>query len=516
MNAIMSATHILTILALLPLVGSILIGLVRPLRKHAAVLGLVFSGATFVLALWALSQFDMSQGSAIQLGEYATWIPALGVSWALGVNALGLAMILLATFIVPLVLLASRDEIDEDKHAGFTALVLSLEFFMVLIFAARDVFLFYVVFEAMLIPVYFLIGRYGGDNRRAAALKFLLYSLAGGLIMLGGIVGLYVYGPGGETAFLIDSLVGNIDASAGAMNLMFVCFMIAFAIKAPMVPVHTWLPDTAEQATPGTSVLLIGILDKVGTFGMITLCLPLFTDSVSSARTVILVLALISIIYGGLTAIGQDHLYRLISYTSISHFGFMVLGIFIGSQIAAVGAMVYMVAHGLSIAGLFLVTGFLAQRTGTLKISEMGGMQRVTPLIAGTFLISGLASIALPGLSGFVPEWMVLTGTFSVCTACGIIAVFGVVIAALYVMLPYQRVFTGAPTAERMNDADLNIREKVVLIPVIAAMFLLGFLPGALVNVLNPIGEQIHSATTVETATSAQATVTTALEGSVK
>ena len=280
-------------------------------------------------------------------------------------------MILLAAFLVPIVLLASWGEVPADRQALFSGLVLVLEAFMVVIFAARDVFLFYICFEAMLIPVYFLIGGFGGPGRRRAALKFLLYSLAGGLVMLLGVMALLVYGPGGETAYHLDTLAAGIAAPTGVRRWIFASFFIAFAIKAPMVPLHTWLPDTAEQATPGTSVLLIGVLDKIGTYGMISLVLPLFPEASAWAAPVIVVLAVVGIIYGGLAAIGQDHLYRLISYTSISHFGFMVLGIFVGSQVAATGAMVYMVAHGLSIAGLYLVTGFLARRTGTVSILSL-------------------------------------------------------------------------------------------------------------------------------------------------
>ena len=492
MQATMSDFPILTTMALVPLVGALLL-CVPALRRYARYLGLGFSLAVFVLGIYAAKLFDVGASGSVQLGELHAWIPAFGASWALGVNGMGLSMLLLAAFLVPLVLVASWGEIPADRQASFNALVLFLEAFMVVIFSARDVFLFYIVFEAMLIPVYFLIARFGGENRRGAALKFLLYSLAGGLIMLVGVVALFVYGPGGEQAYLIDNLAGNIAGSDNVQHLIFLSLFIAFAIKAPMVPVHTWLPDTAEQATPGTSILLIGVLDKIGTFGMIALCLPILPEASRWAAPVILVLAVISIIYGGLVAIGQDNLYRLISYTSISHFGFMVMGIFIGSQIAATGAMVYMVAHGLSIAGLYLTTGFLVRRTNTASIKELGGMQRVTPLIAGTFLVSGLASIALPGLSGFVPEWLVLTGTFTVSTALGICAVFGVVIAALYVMLPYQRVFTGAPAAARVGTPDLDLRERIVIAPVIIAMLVLGFLPAVMTDVVDGVAEEVET-----------------------
>ena len=482
---------VLTVMVLVPLAGALLLWLVPPLRGLARQVGLVFSLGALGVGIWALTLFDPGRGADIQLAEVHPWIPVLGISWALGVNALGLAMLLLAAFLVPVVLLASWGEVPADRQGFFTGLVLALEAFIVVIFSARDVFLFYVCFEAMLVPVYFLIGRFGGPERRRAALKFLLYSLAGGLVMLIGVVALFFYGPHTPTNYLIDSLAGAMTAPPTVARWIFVSFMVAFAIKAPLVPLHTWLPDTAEQASPGTSVLLIGVLDKIGTYGMIALVLPLFPEAATWAAPTMLVLAVIGIIYGGLVAIGQDNLYRLISYTSISHFGFMVLGIFIGSPVAATGAMVYMVAHGLSIAGLYLVTGFLARRTGTVAISELGGIARVMPLVAGTFLVSGLASIALPGLSGFVPEWMVLTGTFSRSVVLGVVAVAGVVIAAVYVFLPYQRVFTGAPDAERVGSADLDGRERLVLVPIIAAMLLLGLAPGALTDALDGVAEQV-------------------------
>ncbi|WP_172119845.1 NADH-quinone oxidoreductase subunit M [Actinomyces faecalis] len=517
MQTLAASFPVLTVMVLVPLAGALLLALVPPLRAQARAIGLLFSLATLGVGVWAAAQFDVAQGSTVQLAETRSWIASMGVSWALGVNGLGLAMLLLAAFLTPIVLLASWGEVPADRQALFTGLVLALEAFVVVIFAARDVVLFYVCFEAMLIPVYFLIGHFGGENRRRAALKFLLYSLAGGLVMLVGVVALYVYGPGGESAYLLDNLVGNLSASTSVERWIFVSFFIAFAIKAPMVPLHTWLPDTAEQATPGTSVLLIGVLDKIGTYGMIVLVLPLFPEASRWAAPVVLVLAVIGILYGGLAAIGQDNLYRLISYTSISHFGFMVLGIFVGSSVAAAGAMVYMVAHGLSIAGLYLATGFLARRTSTVQVSELGGMGRVLPLTAGTWLVSGLASIALPGLSGFVPEWMVLTGTFSQSVALGVVAVLGVIIAAVYVLLPYQRVFTGAPAATRVGSPDLDGREKIVLVPVIAAMLALGLAPAFLTDVLAPVADSVSTTMSEDSApVSASAVAPTFSEGITK
>lgn len=525
MQTIAAPQPLLSLMALLPLAGALLLWAVPPLGRLARPLGLLVSLGVLGLGIRVLTLFDASQASTVQMAETRQWIPALGAHWALGVDGLGLAMLLLGAFLTPIVLLASWGDVPADRQARFTGLVLCLEAFIVVIFAARDIFLFYVCFEAMLLPVYFLIGTFGGPGRRRAALKFLLYSLAGGLVMLVGVVALMVNsipapdpttGISSGPSLLISDVAANLQVSQGAARWIFLSFFLAFAIKAPMVPVHTWLPDTAEQATPGTSVLLIGVLDKIGTYGMIALVLPLFPEASRWAAPVILVLAAVSIIYGGLVAIAQDHLYRLISYTSISHFGFMVLGIFVGSQVAANGAMVYMVAHGLSIAGLYLVTGFLARRTGTVLISELGGMARVTPLVAGTFLVSGLASIALPGLSGFVPEWMVLTGTFSVSTALGGVALAGVVIAAVYVLVPYQRVFTGAPDASRTGTPDLEGREKLVLVPVIAAMLALGVAPAVLTSTLDGVAEQVSTTVSRQAAGDAATSASSATEGITK
>ena len=298
-------------------------------------------------------------------------------------------MILLALALVPLVLIAGWDE-NEDRGA-YPALVLALQAFMVLIFAAFDLAVFYFAFEAMLIPLYFMIGRYGvGDEaaRHKAAMKFLLYSLFGGLIMLGGVLFIWALGSSTQSNtvafFRMDTLAALLpNLSASVQMVVFVSFMVAFAIKAPMVPVHTWLPDTAAVARPGTSVLLVGVLDKIGTFGMITMCLQLTPGASASAKWAMCVLAVISILWGGLSANGQNDIMRLVSYTSVSHFGFMVLGIFIGSEIALVGAMFYMVAHGVSIAAMFLLSGWLSKRGGTQDMRDYVGMQRVTPVLAG-------------------------------------------------------------------------------------------------------------------------------------
>ncbi|WP_420110679.1 NADH-quinone oxidoreductase subunit M [Pseudactinotalea sp.] len=499
----------LTVLILVPALVAALVWLVPPLRRLARPIGLITSALVLAGAVALAVGFDIDAAADIQFAQVASWIPDFGASYAVGINGLGLVMVLLATLLVPVVIVAGWNEVRlpaglEDsaegaarkaldyRRAGWIALILVLEALMIAVFAARDIFVFYVVFEAMLIPVYFLIGVYGGPNRRYAAVKFLLYSLAGGLIMLAAVVAYFILGTDqGPQAFLLDNVASAVAMAPTTEMLIFLGFFIAFAIKAPIWPVHTWLPDAAQQAPPGTSTLLVGVLDKVGTFGMIALCLPLFPNAAAAAAPVIIVLALISILYGGMLAIGQSDLMRLIAFTSVSHFGFIVLGIFVGSSTAVTGSMIYMVAHGVSTAGMFLVAGFLTQRGGTQDLGSYSGMQRITRVLAGTFLVSGLASLALPGLSGFVPEYLVLLGTFEIAPWMAIVAVLGVVLAALYILMAYQRIFTGPPSEAHAGMADLNGREKTVMGVLIAAMLVLGFYPAPVLDVLTPLSETV-------------------------
>lgn len=492
----------LTLLIVLAAVAALVLWLVKPLHKSAMPFGLAVSVVIFALFAVALTGFDFGAAGQTQLAETYSWIPAIGVSIAWGANGMGVVMIGLATFLVPLVLLASWNDFEGDddgsgsRAAGFVAWILLLEAVMIGIFAARDVFLFYLLFEIMLIPMFFLIGRYGGANRQRAAIKFLLYSLVGGLIMLVGVVAVYIQGPGGPQGFLLENLAGAVSGSAGIQMLLFLSFFIAFAIKAPMFPVHTWLPDTTEEAPAGVSTLLVGVLDKIGTYGMIAFCLPLFPSAAQDAAPVIMVLAVMSILWGGFMAIASQDLMRLIAYTSVSHFGFMVLGIFSGNSVAMTGAILYMVAHGVATGALFLTVGFLAKRGESHKIADYGGWQRVTPLIAGTFLVAGLASIALPGLSGFIPEYLILVGTYKVNAALAIVAVFGVILAALYILWPYQRIFTG-PKPE-ISKPDLNGREKTVSGLLIAAMLFLGFAPAPVLDAVRPVAEDHAAVLSVE------------------
>jgi len=489
---------ILTLLIALPAVVALAIWVVPGLRRAARPIALVTSLVVFAGAVGMAVSFDFADAATQQFTQVNSWIPAIGASYAVGVNGLGLTMVLLATLLTPVVIAAGWNEVeapDDDglvrRQAGYMALILVLLALMIGVFAARDVFFFYILFEAMLIPVYFMIGVYGGPGRRAASIKFLLYSLAGGLIMLAGVIALYFYTDRGPQAYLIDNASGVLGAHPTLQLWLFLSFFIAFAVKAPMVPVHPWLADAAAEGPPGTSTLLVGVLDKVGTFGMIALCLPLFPEASRAAAPVIIVLAIISIIYGGIVAIGQRDIMRMISFSSVSHFGFIVMGIYVGSATALTGSMIYMLAHGVSIAGLFLIAGMLTKRGGTQNMNEYSGMQRITPLIAGGFLVAGLASLALPGLSGFIPEYMVLLGSFEVHTAYGVAAVIGVVLSALYILMAYQRVFTGAPDPRRGEMRDMTGAEKGVTGVLVASMLFLGLYPAPVLEALSPIAESL-------------------------
>jgi NADH-quinone oxidoreductase subunit M len=365
--------------------------------------------------------------------------------------------------------------------------MLLLEAMVIGIFAATDVFLFYVLFEAMLIPMYFMIGSYGAGQRQYAAVKFLLYSLLGGLLMLAAVIALYVYSArGGHPGTFLFSQLTHLALSPGAQRWLFLGFFIAFAIKAPLWPFHTWLPDAATSAQPGAAVLLVGVLDKVGTFGMIRYCLELFPSAARYFTPVVLVMAVVGILYGAIVAIGQRDMKRLIAYTSISHFGLIALGIFVLTSQGQSGATLYMVNHGFATGALFLIAGFLIVRRRSNLISDYGGVQKVAPLLAGLFLIAGLAGLSLPGLSTFVSEFLVLVGTFTKYKAAAVAATVAVILSAIYILWMYQRTMTGPVRDEVAHFSDLKARELWAVGPLIALIIVFGVYPQPLLNIINP------------------------------
>jgi NADH-quinone oxidoreductase subunit M len=481
----------LTMLLAIPLLGAAAL-LAIPGRAETVIkqVALIVSVVTAAFSIYLTLGLDWTSG-ALQLAERRPWIPSFGISWSLGLDGVAAVLIVMTTVLVPLVIVAGWWDAEASGRGsvkGFFALLLALEACIIGVFAATDVFLFYVFFEAMLIPIYFLIGRYGGDKRAFAALKFLLYSLVGGLLMLASLIGLYVQSAKilGKGTFDFVALT-SLGLDPAMQRTLFLGFFIAFAIKAPMVPVHTWLPDAAAEGTPGTSTLLVGVLDKVGTFGMIRYLLPLFPEASHYYAPVIIGLAVLSIFYGALLAIGQTDMMRLIAYTSVSHFGFIVLGTFVMTSQGLSGAVFYMVNHAFSTGALFLVIGYLASRRGTARISDFGGVNKVAPLMAGYLLMAGLSSLALPGMSTFISEFLVLLGTFAVNKSVAVVATLGIVLAAVYILWMYQRTMTGEPSDEvRATVSEITPREIAAVAPMIAIIIALGIFPQAALSLISP------------------------------
>lgn len=476
----------LTFLGLLPIIGGLFLFL--PMGKGAArLLGLAVSLATLATGIAVTVMYVGGADLAVRV----PWIRAFGAWWSLSLDGMGMTMVLLTVVLTPVVLLAEWVPQPHRWSAqSFFALVLILEGLSLFVFTSTDVLLFYLFFEATLIPTYFLIVGFGGERRNYAAVKFLLFSLAGGLIMLASVVGLFaVSASQGAPSYLVADLAHlRIDGDLGRWLML--GFLIAFIIKAPMVPLHTWLPDAAAQSTPGTATLLVGVLDKIGTFGMIRFCLGLFPEASAWVAPFMTVFAVISILWGAFAAVGSRNMMRMVAYTSVSHFGFMVLGIYAFTTQSMAGSMFYMLNHGFSTAALFLAVGFLAKRRGSYDIDAFGGVQKVAPVAAGVLLLAGLSALSLPGMSTFVSEFLVLAGSWARNPLVTAFALPGVVLAAVYALaILYRRTMTG-PLTEQSEQAftgrDLTGLERVVMVPVIGTLLFFGLMPQPAVQLLEP------------------------------
>ncbi|MET0863861.1 MAG: NADH-quinone oxidoreductase subunit M [Nakamurella sp.] len=447
----------LLILILVPVAGAIALAAMSGAPvKTVKLTALAFSLAevVVVVALWVA--YRSAMGTAAEQLEVpfqevfnVDWIPSFGVSFTLGVDGISLTMIALIAVLMPIVLGASWEEKLPVGRTigGYFALLLVLQAAMITVFAATNVFVFYVAFEVMLIPMYFLIGAFGGVRRAYAATKFFLYSLLGGLLMLASVIGIYVASgnilPSGGTFdwVTLRSIASQIPESTQLW--IFAGFAIAFAIKAPLVPLHTWLPDAGTEAPVGAGTLLVGVLDKVGTFGFLRICLPLLPAASAKLAWLIILLAVIGIIYGAIVAAGQSDLKRFVTFTSIAHFGFIALGVFAFTTQSIAGAALYMVNHGIATGLLFIVVGMLTARGGSKLIGDYGGVWKVAPILGGMFLIAALATIAMPGTNSFISEFLVLIGTFTVHPVWATIATIGIVLAAVYMLWIFQRTMTG-------------------------------------------------------------------------
>jgi NADH-quinone oxidoreductase subunit M len=471
---------ILTTLVALPIAGALLLLLVRDDREHERLvqkIALVVSLLVFAETLLLWAQFDA--GSAdYQFVERYAWIPRFGISYAIGVDGISLFLIVLTGFLTPIALLSSWESVHKKTRA-FSMLVLLLESAMIGVFVSLDLFLFYVFWDAMLIPMYFLIGVWGYERRVYAAVKFILYTMTGSVLMLLAILGLAVLHAADSGSYSFDLLrIAELAISPAHQLWFFLAFALAFAVKVPLFPFHTWLPDAHVEAPTAGSVILAGVMLKMGTYGLVRFAFPLFPIAATFFAPYLGILAVIGIVYGALVAMVQPDLKKLVAYSSVSHLGFVVLGIVAMNTQGVQGALYQMLNHGISTGGLFLIVGMLSDRRHTRMITEFGGLKRVMPRFVAAFLLVTLSSIGLPGLNGFVGEFLILLGAFGWDRRLAAVAATGVILSAVYMLWMFQRVNYGPITNDR-NTAlpDLRPREWAVIGPIVALAILMGVLP---------------------------------------
>ena len=477
---------ILSFLIFLPLVGAAVLFLIPSARTGAirrTALGV--SALTFLASIPLYTRFDAS-ASGMQFVERAPWVPSLGIEYLLGVDGISSLLILLTTFLTAISVLSSFSAITERVKAYYATLLV-LETGMIGVFAALDLVLFYVFWEAVLIPMYLLIGVWGGPRRVYAAVKFILYTVAGSLLMLVAILYLYFAHHAATGEFTFDLLrLYDTPLGRSAQLWLFGAFALAFAIKVPMFPFHTWLPDAHVEAPTAGSVILAGVLLKMGTYGFVRFAMPLFPEATLAFAPAIVFLSVIGIIYGALVAMVQPDIKKLVAYSSVSHLGFVMLGLFALNTQGLQGGILQMINHGLSTGALFLAVGMIYERRHTREISEFGGLAERLPWFAATFLIICLSSLGLPGLNGFVGEFLILLGAFRVDPMVAAVSATGVILAAIYLLWMYQRVMFGPMTNEKNRGLrDLSAREFWTLAPVIALIVWIGVFPNPLLRRLD-------------------------------
>lgn len=495
----MENSWLITYLLGVPLLGAIILLFFKEEKENLIRwFGLIVSVVTFIISLVILVQFDSSDAE-FQLTQRIMWIDSLNINYFVGVDGLSVLLILLTTFITPLTLLSSWKAI-EQKVRLFTFFMLLLEVGMLGVFVSLDMFLFYIFWEFMLIPMYFIIGIWGGAERIYASIKFFIYTFFGSLLMLVAIIWLAVYasGPLGEfTTNLLKLYEVGPTVARDIQTYMFLAFFISFAIKVPLFPLHTWLPDAHVQAPTAGSVILAGVLLKMGTYGIIRFCLPLFPQASVELSSIISVLAVIGIIYGALVAMVQKDIKKLVAYSSVAHLGFVVLGIFAMTEEAMQGAIIQMVNHGLSTGALFLLVGIVYERTHTREISHYGGIAKLAPVYVTFLMITSLSSIGLPGLNGFVGEFLILTGSFKSAVLGNwwftVFAASGVIFAAVYLLWMYERVVYGNVTNPKLNEelTDMNLREWIVLVPIIIFIVWIGIYPSTFLGMTEASTQEI-------------------------
>ena len=494
----MQNNYLITLLLLIPLVGGLLI-LVLPKTKENIIRysGLAISTVTFILSLLLYFNFDLTIGD-FQFIHQFKWIEKLNISYFVGIDGMSLLLVLLTTFLTPLTLLSSWSSIKKNVKE-FTFFMIMLEVGMLGVFVSLDLFLFYIFWEAMLIPMYFIIGIWGGEQRIYASVKFFIYTMFGSLLMLVAIIWLAVYAStplGYFTTNLLELYKVGPDVPSTIQNWMFLAFAFSFAIKVPLFPLHTWLPDAHVQAPTAGSVILAGVLLKMGTYGLVRFCLPLFPQSAITFAPYISILAIIGIIYGALVAMVQKDVKKLVAYSSVAHLGFVVLGIFAVTMESVQGAIIQMINHGLSTGALFLLVGIIYERTHTREISDYGGIAKIVPVFSFALMFASLSSVGLPGLNGFVGEFLILIGSFKSPVLNSwwytVFAASGVILAAVYLLWMYQRVVFGEVKNPKLDGiADMNKREMIVLLPIFIFIVWIGIYPSTFLNVSKESSKKI-------------------------
>jgi NADH-quinone oxidoreductase subunit M len=506
----MQASNLLTWITFLPMATGVLLlvlhGLVRGMGASGLPaslwrgIGLAGALATFVISLRLWTGYDPTN-TAFQFVEYAPWLPDLGIHYFVGIDGISLLLVLLTTFLVPLVLIASWNDIQRSV-GSYVFFMLFLETGMIGTFVALNLFQFYLFWELMLIPMYFIIGIWGGERRIHAAVKFFLFTMFGSLLMLVALLAVYylhfeqfgalsldlVAAPGAEVAPLLETVIptGGVPWWQ-TQTWLFLAFALAFGIKVPMVPFHTWLPDAHVEAPTGGSVILAGVLLKMGTYGFVRFALPLFPVASVELAPLVFGLALVGIIYGSLVAMVQGDVKKLVAYSSVAHLGFVMLGMFALNVEGLEGSVLQMVNHGLSTGALFLLVGMLYERRHTRKIADFGGIAKPMPVYAAIFGIVAMSSIGLPMLNGFVGEFLILLGTFRANAGVAIVATFGVVLAAAYMLWMYRRVMFGPlENPENRGLIDLGLREKAVMVAMLVPIFWIGIYPEPFLKRLHP------------------------------
>ena len=476
---------LLTLLVVLPLVGAVMVSLMNKAQaEQIKLVALVFSLVTGALSVYMLAKFPSGQ-AGFQFVSQQSWVSEWGISWHLGVDGISLFLVVLTGVLFPLVIIGIDPHHDQKPYLAW---MLLLEAGVMGSFLSLDLFLFFVFFEIVLVPMYFLIGNWGYEKRVYAATKFFIYTMAGSAFMLVGIV---------ATAFLARRDIGYLtfnlveiaeksNFATGTGRWLFVAFMIAFAVKVPLFPLHTWLPDAHTQAPTGGSVILAGVLLKMGTYGMLRFGVYLFPEATLWAKPVLFTLAVIGILYGAIAATMQKDLKRLVAYSSVAHLGFIVLGTFALTSQSLTGGVMQMVNHGVSTGALFLMVGMIYERRHTRQIAELGGIQSVAPIFAGFFMVVMLSSIGLPGLNGFVGEFLILIGSFETARWWVVVATIGVILAALYLLWAYQRVFHGEPSEANKTFPEITRREGLLLGMFVAAIVFTGIYPKPMLNRIEP------------------------------